>query len=392
MKVRLIWVSAALLVGAGRAAAETADSYQRAIDNFAKLNSFTFKGSAYTPARSPKSSPTEIKFSGGFVEAPVRKCSIIESIAGSEAIFSKLEYRILGRIEYQRVKQSRSHDPASDDIWEQLSQSQIPSLYAFEQLSEGQTICDRRLPALVLFKKGALKSSAGNEDVYSLDFNKGYFAAMAGDLAGEGAQAIIDTLADIVIQGSGGKAPKGTLVIDTRTMLPKRISIASAATSRPLFEFDVVAVNASFDVQIPENPLTSAMIASERQKPENRLRSLIGTVLEHITQAFAKHGSYGTAPNQTGNCNTPAPGSLFSKTGHPGQSAEDDRNAYSYSMIAYHLGLFAKMAPTAEIYCYSTPERYAIEAKIPGERSYICVDSAGTKQELPSKISGPSCR
>jgi hypothetical protein len=111
----------------------------------------------------------------------------------------------------------------------------------------------------------------------------------------------------------------------------------------------------------------------------------------HAGYIYSQDKAYGTAANLSGSCVDAAPGSLFSRAGHPA-SADPKVNPNRYSNVVGYIERFMRETGTTEIFCYSTPERYAVEARIPGKSLYDCFDSSGQSIEIATRITGPSCQ
>jgi hypothetical protein len=140
----------------------------------------------------------------------------------------------------------------------------------------------------------------------------------------------------------------------------------------------------------PPNPPPPDTPETRQAQRELRLRGHLTQISTRAAYVYATDKAYGTAPNPSGSCVGAAAGSLFSRAGHP--PPEDRKvNPNRYSNVVLSVEGFMREAGTTEIFCYSTPERYAIAARIPGKTMYDCVDSSGQSVEIANRITGPSC-
>ena len=122
-----------------------------------------------------------------------------------------------------------------------------------------------------------------------------------------------------------------------------------------------------------------------------RLRGYLTAMSRQAGYVYDQDKAYGTAANLSGSCVAAAPGSLFSRAGHP-PPADPKVNRNRYSNVVGYIETFMREAGTTKIFCYSTPERYAVAAKIPGKTLYDCFDSSGQSLEIANRITGPSCQ
>lgn len=120
-----------------------------------------------------------------------------------------------------------------------------------------------------------------------------------------------------------------------------------------------------------------------------RVRGWLTQIPSRAATILSQAGAYGTADNP-GDCALPVVGSLFSAVGHPA-SPDPRRDALVYAGVVRSIESFRLEAPEADMRCYSTARRYAVAEKMPTDKSYFCLDSAGRQVEVPGPISGPSC-
>jgi hypothetical protein len=146
------------------------------------------------------------------------------------------------------------------------------------------------------------------------------------------------------------------------------------------------------------NQSSADIVAVTKGTPEElqaqralRLRGYLTPIATHAGYIYAQDKAYGTAANLSGSCVDAAPGSLFSRAGHP-PPADRQVNPNRYSNVVGYIETFMREAGTTEIFCYSTPERYAVAARIPGKSVYDCFDSSGQSLEIANRITGPSCQ
>jgi len=140
----------------------------------------------------------------------------------------------------------------------------------------------------------------------------------------------------------------------------------------------------------PPDPPPPDTPETRQAQRELRLRGYLTQISRHAVYIYAQDKAYGTAANPSGSCVAAAAGSLFSRAGHP--RPEDRKvNPNRYSNVVLSVEGFMRESGTTEIFCYSTPERYAVAARIPGKSVYDCVDSSGQSLEIANRITGPSC-
>ena len=197
----------------------------------------------------------------------------------------------------------------------------------------------------------------------------------------------------------GGVIPTGELVIDTQTILPKRITISSSAFSDPLFDFEITSTNIPVDIQAPTDFKSIDEINKENKQMEtvSQLQRTMNFSYLGINPSsiFKLKKTFGIA-NLNGSCSNPVQGSLFSrppKAGDditPGSLEGQALEAHNF-FVSYVIDPITQ-TKDMESYCYSTEKAYAVEIKIPGDTLYTCVDSSGFSKQISKKITGPKCQ
>ena len=362
-------------------------SYQTALDNFAKLTSFTFKGN-----ESGKTALGLIPISfTGSVDISGNKCSLIRYMAVAPSKYNNYsntfnaEDRFINENVYQLI--TGIGNTQINNKWAQLplEKQDFSLLHLPFNLKDSNSVCKGQLPVISIFTPGSLLRQSATEVVYTLipsaDIEKMYS----------------DTFAIKNIPG-GQQTISGEFTIDMVTALPKKITITSSSFPDPIFTFEITATNTPVKIEIPT--AFTSVAQSNLQDNQNQLISqlkhimTIGYMGVNPASIFKLQGTYGVA-NSNGSCANPTSGSLFSKPLMPDindNSSPKDREIFSDRSFftSYVVDPIVRMKDM-ESYCYSDTKAYAIEIKIPGDTLYNCTDSTGFSKQTTKKITGPKC-
>jgi len=206
---------------------------QNALENLARLPSFTFSGSE---SGKSSSSPVSETFTGGFSNTNGNTCSIARTITARGTTFT-MEDRLIGGTTYEFVKGSKN--AAINNKWTQIvaGKEDFSLLHLPTPLKDTNNVCGGQLPLLSVFNAGDLIRHSDTEDVYALTLNADAMKVYSWD--------------NLTKNIPGGQVPAGELTIDVKTALPTKITISSPAFPDPLFTFTIDSTNVPFDVQLP---------------------------------------------------------------------------------------------------------------------------------------------
>ena len=206
---------------------------QTALDNFAKVTSFTFTGS-----ESGKSSISGIasKFSGGFSNTSGATCSLLRTITVKTTTFD-LEDRLISGTTYEFVKGSKN--TTINDKWTQIvkGKEDFSITHLPVPLKDISSVCAGQLPLLSVVTVGDLLRKTDTENVYALTLNADALKVYSGD--------------NLTKNVPGGQVPTGELTVDLRTALPTKITLSSSAFPDPLFDFEITTTDVPVYVMVP---------------------------------------------------------------------------------------------------------------------------------------------
>ena len=357
---------------------------QTALDNFAKVTSFTFTGSETGKLALKFSAST---FSGAFnLNSGNNKCLVNHEMATDPNKYNNFssslnsEDRIIDGNTYELIK--GIGNPTINNKWRQLPTTSATdarytvSLFhlAYPITTDTNSVCKGQLPTLSLFTVGELIRKSDTEYVFALIPNQDIKTFYS------------DALHTKSIPG-GVQTITGELTVDAQTILPKKITISSSAFPDPEFTFEITAINTPVDIQVPAGvtPVDYKKIQAQAEE-EARLKGLDATAQSNISNfraaaelVFDEQNGYGTVGND-GSCKAPKTGSIFNPSGMS-QNVKDLNK-----MLAT-----IQSSTSMNTACFSTTKAYAISGKMPGTGDYWCADSTGASKKVNAQATSTKC-